>query len=104
MAKRRVLESHIENYVRYYAKDKHGLIARKMNGTGFASWPDREFMKPGGRPFFIEFKAPGEKPTPGQEDNHRMLRGLGYTVYVVDDKAAGREIIDREMKSARRMV
>ena len=35
---------------------------------------------------FVEVKAPGEKPRPLQEARHRLLRRLGFKVYVLDDK------------------
>jgi hypothetical protein len=53
-----------------------------MNGLGYNSWPDRMFMIPGGKPFFIEFKRPGGKLSPDQAHMHDVLRGLGYDVAV----------------------
>jgi len=37
-----------------------------------------------GRAVFIEFKAPGKKPTPLQAAWHSRLRGLGFEVHVID--------------------
>jgi len=34
---------------------------------------------------FIEFKAPGKKPTPLQNAWHEKLRALGFTVHVIDN-------------------
>lgn len=35
---------------------------------------------------FTECKRPGEKPTPSQQREHEFLRGLGFTVDVVDQR------------------
>ena len=34
---------------------------------------------------FIEFKAPGKKPTPLQAAWHDKLRALGFEVHVIDN-------------------
>lgn len=36
---------------------------------------------------FVEVKAPGEKPRPLQLSRHRLLRRLGFKVYVLDDES-----------------
>ena len=33
---------------------------------------------------FAELKAPGESPRPLQKARHRLLRSLGFRVYVID--------------------
>jgi hypothetical protein len=76
---RKQREAGIENTANRKAREL-GVTSRKMNGMGFNSWPDRMYMIPGGKPLFIEFKRPGEEPTPLQEDNHKMLRELGYDI------------------------
>jgi hypothetical protein len=48
------------------------------------SWPDRAFWVPGGRPWIVEFKRPGETPEPQQAERIEMLRGLGYEISVID--------------------
>ena len=53
--------------------------------------PDRLVLLPGGRLGFVELKAPGKKPRALQETRHRLLRRLGFKVYVID----GIEQIDR---------
>lgn len=52
-----------------------------------AGLPDRLLLRPGGRVEFIEFKAPGEKPTRIQAFWHRRLRALGFQVHTVDSLA-----------------
>ena len=80
---------------------KGKLLARKNQagryGTG--GWPDYEFNVIGGHTFFIEFKAPGEKPTTLQTQRHEELRALGFRVYVVADVNSGKKIVQGEMES-----
>jgi hypothetical protein len=78
-----MLERHIEQRVVKWARQH--MRVKKMNGLGDRSWPDRMFMIPGGKPFFIEFKRPGNKPTPLQEHTIRGLKEHGYDVEVHDD-------------------
>ena len=68
-----------------------GGIAPKFTSPGFAGMPDRLVLLPGGRMGFVELKAPGKKPRALQETRHRLLRRLGFKVYVID----GIEQIDR---------
>lgn len=62
-----------------------GGIAPKLTSPGFDGMPDRMVLMPGGRIGFVEVKAPGEKPRPLQLSRHRLLRRLGFKVYVLDD-------------------
>lgn len=74
-----------------YAR-KSGVIARKLGfGEG---WPDYMFLSKG-RTLFIEFKRPGEKPTPIQNHMHELLRLAGFVVIVIDDIEAGVTAIDQ---------
>ena len=41
-----------------------------------------------------EVKAPGKAPRPLQEARHRLLRRLGFTVYVLDDESKIGGILD----------
>lgn len=52
--------------------------------TGCAGVPDRIALLPGGHIGFIETKAPGGKPRPLQLSRHRLIRSLGFKVYVID--------------------
>ena len=49
--------------------------------------PDRIVLLPGGKCFFAEMKAPGEKPRKLQGHRIAMLRRLGFHVEVIDDPA-----------------
>lgn len=63
-----------------------GGIAPKFVSPGFDGMPDRIVLLPGGHVGFVEVKAPGEKPRQLQLARHRLLRGLGFKVYVLDDE------------------
>lgn len=62
-----------------------GGIAPKLVSPGFDGMPDRLILLPGGIIAFAELKAPGKKPRPLQVARHRLLRKLGFAVYVIDD-------------------
>lgn len=72
----------------------HGGICPKLVSPGFAGMPDRLVLLPDGRFGFVEVKAPGEKPRPMQLSRHRLLRSLGFQVYVLDDPAQIGGILD----------
>jgi hypothetical protein len=55
--------------------------------------PDRLVLLPGGRVAFVEVKAPGEQPRPLQLARHRLLRRLGFKVYVLDGEEQIQQII-----------
>ncbi len=63
-----------------------GGIAPKFTSPGFGGMPDRIVLLPDGHMAFVELKAPGEKPRPLQLSRHKLLRGLGFKVYVLDDE------------------
>jgi hypothetical protein len=61
--------------------DADGGEARKMNGLGYMSWPDRLVLRPGvERALWVEFKREGEDLTPSQKDMHKKLKRLGQRV------------------------
>lgn len=66
---------------------KHGGICPKWLAVGFDGMPDRIVLLPGRRFGFVEVKALGKKPRPLQASRHRLLRKLGFEVYVLDDPA-----------------
>ena len=59
-----------------YAKSL-GWMFRKQQGQGQRGKTDRFFMK-NGITVFVEFKRPGEKPTPKQANEIEMLREEGF--------------------------
>ena len=76
-------ESFIEEKLTKAVKQKGG-VCWKFTSPGTAGVPDRIVLMPGGRIAFVEVKAPGEKPRPLQLSRHRLLRRLGFRVYVLD--------------------
>lgn len=66
------------------AVKKYGGICPKFVSPGFDGMPDRLLLLPHGRFAFVEVKAPNQKPRPLQLSRHRLLRRLGFRVYVLD--------------------
>ena len=64
---------------------KAGGIALKFVSPGFDGMPDRLLLLPDGKIAFVEVKAPGKKPRPLQLARHRLLRKLGFQVYIIDN-------------------
>ena len=62
-----------------------GGIAPKFTSPGFDGMPDRLVLLPGGRMGCVELKAPGKKPRALQMSRHKLLRRLGFKVYVIDE-------------------
>lgn len=62
-----------------------GGICPKFTSPGFDGMPDRLVLLPKRKFGFVEVKAPGEKPRPLQIARHKLLRKLGFQVYVLDD-------------------
>ena len=63
---------------------RHGIRATKLQGVGNRSQPDYIFWIKGGRPLLIEFKRPGEVPTPLQTHTLNEFFNDGYDVEVHD--------------------
>jgi hypothetical protein len=76
-----------------------GGIALKFVSPGFDGMPDRLVLLPGGHIAFVEVKALGEKPRPLQLARHKLLRCLGFRVFILDDAERIRGMID-EIRSA----
>lgn len=71
-----------------------GGLAPKFTSPGFDGMPDRIVLMPGGRMVFVEVKSPSKAPRPLQEARHRLLRQLGFHVYVLDDESQIGGILD----------
>ena len=76
-------EKQIEHALTLMVKARGG-IAPKFVSPSFAGMPDRLVLLPGGVFAFAELKAPGMKPRPLQLARHRLLKNLGFKVYVID--------------------
>lgn len=61
-----------------------GGVCWKFVSPGTAGVPDRIILMPMGRIAFVEVKAPSERPRKLQLARHRLLRRLGFKVYVLD--------------------
>lgn len=86
-------EKTIEQKFRAAVKTAGG-VAVKFTSPGFDGVPDRLALLPNGKMAFVEVKAPGKKPRPLQLSWHRLLRRLGFKVYVLDDESQIGGIID----------
>lgn len=84
-------ESDIEKAVSAYA-EKRGWMVVKLMICNVDSMPDRLLMRKG-RVIFIEFKKPGETPTPKQAKRHREIRAQGIEVFAVDNEEEGNDIV-----------
>ena len=76
-------EKTIEKKLREQIQAKSGM-ALKFSSPYYTGMPDRIVLMPGGRICFVELKKPGETPTERQKVVHAKLRGLGFSVAVVD--------------------
>lgn len=77
-----------------------GVRSLKLTLYGDSGWPDRVFLIPGGRPLWIEFKAPGEGPDPLQSVRHAFLEYMGYDIEVHDTVEGAVEAIRRKLAAA----
>lgn len=84
-------ESEIEEGVNRKVSPE-GLIQVKIDGRGRRGWPDRLYMYRG-YVVFIEYKVPGEKPTPIQYHVHNILKVSGFSVFVIDSIRGGVEVL-----------
>lgn len=78
-----MLEKQIEQKLIRMVKQQGGL-ALKFVSPSYAGMPDRLVLLPDGIIVFVELKAPGKKPRPLQLARHRLLRSLGFPVYVIN--------------------
>ena len=94
-----MLENTIEHKLTVAVK-KAGGIAVKFVSPSFDGMPDRLVLLPDGLIAFVELKAPGKRPRPLQEARHRLLRSLGFKVYVIDKPEQIGGMLD-ELQAAR---
>lgn len=79
-------ESQIEKYLVQCVKTKGGLCW-KFTSLNLRGVPDRIVVY-NTRVFFVELKAPGEKPRASQLRRMQELRSNGALVWVLDSKEA----------------
>jgi len=87
------LEKIIEAKVVAHAK-KLGMLCYKFTSPSKRSVPDRLLITPAGVVFFMEIKRKGQKPTPSQAVEIDKIRKQGVAVFVVDDVAVGKAMVD----------
>ena len=84
-------ESQIERPVCRFARD-HGILVLKLAGPGLRGQPDRLFLKDG-KSAFVEFKRPGQRPTPLQMKWLEDLCREKFHATWIDDVEKGKEWI-----------
>jgi hypothetical protein len=88
-----MLEKQIEAKVCEYARER-GLLVYKFTSPARAAVPDRLFILPSGKAFFVEFKREGQKATPAQEREHHRLRQHKVSVFVIDNVDDGKAMVN----------
>jgi len=91
---KKMLEKQIEEKVGTYAKEQ-GFLVYKFTSPQRSAVPDRLYINPRGKVFFVEFKREGMKPTPAQQREHERLREQGVMVYVIDNVVVGKFMVDK---------
>ena len=87
-------EKQIEQKLVRAVKERGG-ICPKLVCPGTDGMPDRMILMQGAHIGFAEVKSPGKKPGKLQQLRHRILRGLGFKVFVLDDPEQIPGILDR---------
>lgn len=72
-----------------------GGYAYKFTSPGRRNVPDRLCCLPEGLVVFVEVKAPGKQPTPGQERELNRLGDLGNWVFAINDEAGLRRMLEK---------
>jgi Holliday junction resolvase-like predicted endonuclease len=90
-----MLESRIESQVVVWAQAR-GWVTLKLNVRGRRGWPDRIFIRKG-KVIFIEFKAPGGRPTKLQLHMIGLLGTHHMSVYLCDSKESAIETLKAHM-------
>jgi len=85
-------ESQIEDEVVRFAESR-GYLTRKVSYVGRRNAADRFFARKDRGLVWMEFKAPGKKPRPGQEREHARMQKAGMIVFVVDSIEYGCSIL-----------
>jgi hypothetical protein len=94
-----MLEKEIEKIVCDYAKTK-GYEVYKFSSPNRVGVPDRMFIGPGQQLFFIEFKAPGKRPTAVQNREAKKIALCGFKVWLIDNPDDGKALIDQRVEMA----
>lgn len=88
--RKQVNESYIEKKVCEYAK-RNDWLSYKFSSPAQRGVPDRIFLK-GGALKFVEFKAPGKRPTKLQLAIHDRIKTERFEVFVIDNIEEGKKL------------
>lgn len=88
--RKQVSESYIEKKVCECAK-RNGWLTYKFSSPAQRGVPDRIFLK-GGSLKFVEFKAPGKRPTKLQLAIHARIRAERFEVFVINNIEEGKKL------------
>lgn len=86
-------EAKIETAVCKYAKEQ-GCYVRKFKSSNQRGVPDRLFITPSGVVFFIEFKAPGKKPSDLQRRELNLIESNGGNAEYADSIESGKSWVN----------
>jgi hypothetical protein len=90
-------EDYIEKKVTEWAKAR-GIVCLKYQPKGDVGWPDHIYViPPNGRVVFIEFKRPGEEPTPLQYYRINTIDQAGGNAYWADSVSKAITILEAEI-------
>ena len=91
------VEKNIEgSWVTWFHRVCPAGYAVKLGGQGFRGLPDRMVLAPGGKLFFIEFKTARGRVRPLQQEIHRRLAAIGFTVYVCRSVQEAKDVCQKE--------
>lgn len=86
-------EGKVQDKANAHAK-RRGAFCFKVESPTMNSLPDYAYSHRNCGAFFIEYKAPGQKPTQLQNQRHQEMAAAGLTVYWTDSSRIAMEIID----------
>jgi len=86
-------EAEVEAYLQKKIKSAGGR-AYKFVSPGNRGVTDRLVLMPGRRIYFVELKKTKETPTGQQNQQHKIMVGFGFPVFVIDYKAGVDEFIE----------
>lgn len=86
-------EGKVQDKANHHAKQR-GLFYFKVESPTMTSLPDYAYSHANCGLFFIEYKAPGKKPTAAQTLKHKEMAAKGCLVFWTDSSRIAMEIID----------
>lgn len=89
-------EKVLERKLNKWVKEAGGMSV-KLGAQYHGGLPDRMLLLPNAKIFFCELKSTGQTPTALQRVTHKLLRGLGFKVYVVDSSDLLSQMIKTEL-------